>query len=327
MKRTTSVLLMTLVLSGAVLLTTGAAIAQETTRLSIGGASSGTWIYLYTALLAETWKKTVPGVDVTVLATAGTTANYIPMDKGELDLAGASTSGDFYAMNGLYFTKGKKLSNFTVIMPATKGFNQAFTYADSPINSLKDLDGKRVAVGARGSPTSVIQEEIFKLLGIKPKLVFSTPAEAIEMMKDRRLDAMVYGVGAPWAGVMDVATAQKIKFLSMTPEEQQKIHTAYPYQVPDTIPAKTYAFQTDDVRTTMGFQTINARPGLSDELVYKLVKAIWTQWPEIVKMSPPTRWVKPADILEMVAQIHPGAAKYYREVGIQVPDHKIFKKK
>ncbi len=326
MRRTATVLLMTLILPLSMFVATGTAVAAET-RLSMGGASTGTWIYLYTALLADTWKKSIPGLDVTVLATAGTTANYIPMDKGELDLAGASTSGDFYALNGMYFTKGKKLSNITVIMPATKGFNQAFTYADSPINSLKDLDGKRVCVGARGSPTSAIQEEIFKLLGIKPKLVFSTPAEAIEMMKDRRVDAMVYGVGAPWSGVMDVATSQKIKFLSMTPDEQQKIQAAFPYQVAAVIPAKTYSFQNDDVRTTMGFQTINARPGLPDDLVYQLVKTIWTQWPDVVKASPPARWVKPADILQMIAPIHPGAAKYYREAGVQIPDHMVFKKK
>jgi TRAP transporter TAXI family solute receptor len=242
MRRTVSLLMMTFVLSAAVL-TTGTAGAADTTRLSMGAASTGTWIYLFTALLAETWKKSVPGLDITVLATAGTTANYIPMDKGELDLAGASTSGDFYALNGMYFTK-TKLSNFTVIMPATKGFNQAFTYADSPINTLKDLDGKRVCVGARGSPTSAIQEEMFKLLGIKPKLVFSTPAEAIEMMKDRRVDAMVYGVGAPWSGVMDVATTQKI--VTDIPGAAED-PAAHPYQVADTSPEDVV--QTDDPTT------------------------------------------------------------------------------
>ena len=88
MRRTVSLLVMTLVFSAAVL-TTGAAGAAESTRLSMGAASTGTWIYLFTALLAETWKKSIPGLDITVLATAGTTANYIPMDKGELDLASA----------------------------------------------------------------------------------------------------------------------------------------------------------------------------------------------------------------------------------------------
>lgn len=301
------------------------AVAGETIRLSLGGASTGTGIYLLAALLAETWKKNIPGMDITVLATAGSTANYIPMDKGELDLGMGATSGDFYALNGMYFTKSK-ISNFAVLLPATKYLNQAFTHADSRINAWKDLDGKTVCLGARGSPTSILNEEAFKVLGIKPKVIFSTPDEAIDRMKDRRADAMVYAVGAPWSGVMDVATAQKIKFLPMTSEEQKKVFAAYPYQVPDVIPAKTYSFQAQDLPTTAGFQVVNARAGLSEELVYRLVKTIWEQWPEVMKASPAARTVKAADILRMVAPVHPGAARYYREIGIQVPDRAIWKK-
>ncbi len=320
--------LVALCLSFPLFLATGAAAAPapEKVRLAMGGAGTGTWIYMYCALLSETWKRYIPGLDVTVLATAGTTANYIPMDKGELDLAGASAPGDFYAMNGMYFTKDK-LSNFTSILPATIGFNQAFTYADSPIKTWKDLEGKRVCIGARGSPTSIIVEETCKVLGIKPRFIFSTPSEAIEMIKDRRVDAMVYGVGAPWGSIMDVATVQKIRFLPMTPEEQKKVSSALPHQATALLPAKTYAFQTEDIPSTIYFQTINARPGLSEDLVYKLVKVIWDNMDEVVKSSPPAKWVKRADILKMVAPIHPGAAKYYREAGVQIPDQMVWKKK
>ncbi len=300
--------------------------APEKIRLSMGGASTGTWIYMFCAALSDTWKRYIPDLDITVLATAGTTANYLPMSRGEIDLAGASTSGDWYAMHGLYFTK-EKITNFCSMMPATKGFNQAFTYADSPIKVWKDMDGKRIHIGARASPTSIIQEEVCKIIGIKPKYVYSTPQEAVDMVKDRRVDGMIYGVGAPWSALMDIATAVKVKFIPMTPEEQKKVYAAYPYQVPDVIPAKTYTFQNEDVPTTMGFQTINVRPGLSDDLVYKLVKVIWDHRDDVVKATPAAKWVKPQDMAYMVAPIHPGAVKYYREIGIQIPDQLVWKKK
>src|SRR4030042_6959596 len=67
--------------------------APERIRLSMGGAGTGTWIYMFCALLSEPWKNNIPGLDITVLATAGSIANYIPMNKGEPDLAGASTPG------------------------------------------------------------------------------------------------------------------------------------------------------------------------------------------------------------------------------------------
>ena len=299
--------------------------APEKIRLSMGGASTGTWIYMFCAALADNWKRYIPNLDVTLMATAGTTANYIPLSKGEIDLGGGSTAGDFYAMNGMYFTKNKIL-NFCSMMPATKSFYHAFTYADSPIKTWADLDGKRVHIGARASPTSINSEEICKALGIKPKFIYSTPAEAVDMVKDRRVDAMIYGVGAPWSAILDIATHQKIRFISMTREEQKKVNDYRPYLAPDQIPAKTYSFQQEDLPLVSGIQTVNVRPGLAEEIVYQLTKTAWGHWDEIVRGLAAAKWVKPADMSKMIAPIHPGAVKYYREIGIQIPEKLIWKK-
>jgi hypothetical protein len=299
--------------------------APEKIRLSMGGSNTGTWIYMFCATLIDIWKRYLPEIDFTIVATAGTTANYAPMEKGELDLAGAAIFGDWYAMHGMYFTK-TKLTNFCSMIPATKSFSHAFTYLESPIKSWKDLDGKRVHLGARASPTSIVNEEICQALGIKPKFVFSTPTEAIDMVKDRRVDAMLYSVGAPWSAIMDIATDRPIKLISMTPEEQKKVAATLPYQVPDTIPAKTYSFQTQDYHTTMGLQNIIVRPAIPEEVVYKLTKAALVHWDEVVKATSAAKWVKAGDIVDMIAPIHPGAVKYYKEIGIQIPEKLILKK-
>jgi TRAP transporter TAXI family solute receptor len=301
--------------------------APDKVRLSIGGASSGTWIYMFCATLSEVWKRYVPDVDVTVLATAGTTANYIPMSEGKLDLAGATTPGDYWAMHGMYFARGKKITNFCSMLPATIGLTQFFTYADSPIKSYKDLNGKTLQVGARASPTSGISEEICKALGVKPKFIFSTPSEAIEMVKDRRVDAMMYNVGAPWGGLMDAGSARQLKLISMTDAELKSVLKGTPWGFGATIPAKTYPWQTKDIRTFAFLQTVNARPGLAVDIVYKLTKAAWEHWDEVVKAAKAAQWVKPENILNMVAPVHPGAAKYYEEKGIKIPERLIWKKK
>jgi TRAP transporter TAXI family solute receptor len=302
-----------------------AAPAPEKVRLTLGGSNQGTWIYMFSAIMADLWNRNIPGLDITVMATAGSTSNYGPLDKGEMDIGCGSTPADYWARNGMYFMKSK-LVNFCSLMPASKPFNHIFTYADSPIKTLKDLDGKRVHLGARASPTSMLCEEIFKVLGIKPNYVYSTPAEAVDMVKDRRVDAMAYGVGAPWSAIMDIATTQPIKFIPMTPEDQKKIITAYPYQVVDIMPAKTYSFQNEDYHTTLqGLQSINVRSGLSDELTYRMAKVAWEHWDEVVKATAAAKWVTAKDIVNMVAPIHPGAAKYYREIGIQIPNHLIVK--
>lgn len=301
------------------------AVAAEKVRLSMGGAALGTFSYMSCVVLANVWKKYIPDVDITVMATAGSTANYIPMDKGELDLAAGGSPQDWYATQGLYFTK-TKLSNFCAVLLTSKAFHHTFTYLDSPIKTWKDLDGKRVHLGARASPASIISEDAFKALGIKVKPVYSTPSEAVDMMKDRRVDAMTYSVGAPWSAVLDIATQQPLKLVQPTPEERKKISEAIPFLFPDKIPAKTYPFQKEDYYTNTSTQTINARPGIPDEIVYKLTKVAWEHWNEVVEAAEAAKWARPGDIISTIALIHPGAAKYYREVGIQIPDRLIWKK-
>jgi uncharacterized protein len=300
--------------------------ASEKIRLSMGGSNTGTWIYMFSAIMVDTWKRYIPGLDITLMATGGTTANYIPMDKGEMDLAGAATFGDYWAMNGMYFAKSK-ITNFCSLIPASKAFSHAFTYVDSPIKTWREMDGKRIHLGARASPTSIVNEEIFKVLGIKANFVYSTPTEAAGMVKDKRVDAMVYSVGAPWSVVMDIATDRPIRLIPMTPEEQKKVGEALPYQVADTIPAKTYSFQNQDYPTVMGLQNLIVRPGVSEDVVYQLTKVAWEHWDEVVKGTSAAKWVKAKDIVNMIAPVHPGAVKYYKEIGIQIPDRLIWKKK
>ena len=301
--------------------------AAEKVRLSMGGSNTGTWIYMFCAIMVDVWKRYLPDVDITLLATGGTTANYIPMSKGDIDLAGAATFGDYWAIHGMYFAKGTKITDFCSLIPASKAFSHIFTYADSPIKTLKDMDGKRIHLGARASPTSLVNEEIFKLLGVKPNYVYSTPNEAVDMVKDRRVDGMAYSVGAPWSIIMDIVTERPIRFIPLKPEDQKKVKDNLPYQVPDTIPAKTYSFQTEDYHTVMGLQNLIAKPGLSEDLAYRLTKVAWEHWDEVVKGTSAARWVKAKDVVNMIAPIHPGAVKYYREIGIQIPDSLVWKKK
>ena len=75
----------------------------------------------------------------------------------------------------------------------------------------------------------------------------------------------------------------------------------------------------------MGLQNIIVRPGLSDELAYKLTKVAWEHWDEVVKATSAAKWVNAKDIVHMIAPVHPGAAKYYKEIGIQIPDRLIKK--
>ncbi len=146
------------------------------------------------------------------------------------------------------------------------------------------------------------------------------------MLKDKRVDGMVYNVGTPWSLFMDVATVRPIKLLNVKPEEQKKTTEALPYLASYVLPAKTYTFQAEDNQTVTSHSNLIVKASLSDEVAYKLTKVAWEHWPEVVKAISGAGSVAARDIVDMVAPIHPGAAKYYKEIGIQLPDRLIVKK-
>jgi TRAP transporter TAXI family solute receptor len=301
-----------------------AAAATDKVHLKMGGSNTGTLVYMVAAVLSDLWKANIPGLDITLMATPGSTANHPPIDRGEMDIAVSANSADWWAHNGMHFTK-TKLTNFCSLFPITKAFQHAATYVDSPIKTWKDMDGKRVQLVARASPSSITFEEIFNVLNIKVNGVFSTPSEAIDMVKDKRVDAIVYGVGAPWSGFMDVARDTPIRFIPMPAADQERICKAVPHLSPAVLPAKTYSFQNEDCPMPAAYPDIIVRPGLPEDLVYKLTKVAWEHWNDVVKGVSATKWVSPKDVVNMVAPIHPGAVKYYRELGINIPDRLIWK--
>ena len=96
--------------------------------------------------------------------------------------------------------------------------------------------------------------------------------------------------------------------------------------LPTVIPSKTYSFQSEDWPTVVTYVNFIVRPGLSEELVYKLTKVSWEHWNEVGQAVPAAKSVSPKDMVRMVAPIHPGAVKYYKEIGINIPDRLIWKK-
>jgi hypothetical protein len=188
------------------------------------------------------------------------------------------------------------------------------------------MEGKRVNLGARASSGSIAMEEHFKALNIKPKFIFSLPTEAADMMKDRRIDVFAYGVGAPYSVFIDIARSIPVKLIPLELEEQKLTAQTIPFLFPLTIPSKTYSFQNEDCPTVGAYANMIVRSTLSEELVYKLTKVAWENWNEVVKVVPAVKGVSPKDIVNMVAPIHPGGVKYYREMGINIPDRLIWKK-
>ena len=163
-------------------------------------------------------------------------------------------------------------------------------------------------------------EGILNALGINAQPITSTHQEMIEMIKDGRVDALVYFGGVPYSGILDVASANDIKLVPFTTEEQEITCREIPSLSPVIIEENGYDFMDGEVPSVKSLQDVLVRSDISEDMVYKITKAAWDNWDELVNVVPSAGTVSLEDAQNFVVPIHPGALKYYEEQGIKIPD-------
>jgi len=191
--------------------------------------------------------------------------------------------------------------------------------ADSGINSLADLKGKRVSVGAPKSGTELNSRDILKAVGMSykdfAKVEYLGYSESVELIKNRQLDATLLSSGLGVAAVRDLATAVKVKLIPIPADVVAKIgEAAYTTGV---IPANTYNGQTGDVPTVTVRNFLVTHEGVSTDSVYKKTKVMFENLDAMVAAHAAAKAIDPKTAgIGAPAPLHPGAEKYYREAGL-----------
>jgi uncharacterized protein len=298
----------------------GRAAGAATVNLSVGGASTGTWIYGFSVALAEILNREVPDVKLTVISTPGSIAHYPMVERGQVQLATGSSHSDYWALHGLEMFKTKH-TKARLMLPATVTVTHVFALEATDIKSMSDLNGKRVGMGTSGSPGPIMCGQILKTLDIKANMVWSSVDEMLELFKDGRVSAAMWNSGAPWSGLMDIATVKPVRLIGFTSEETKRLGQAYPYAAPGVIAKSTYGWLKADVPTISPYADWLASIDVPADTVYKLTRAAWEHWGEVVKAVQGAGTVTMADVVKEGVPIHPGAVRYYEEKGIKIPPH------
>jgi TRAP transporter TAXI family solute receptor len=210
----------------------------------------------------------------------------------------------------------KKLRTVAAIYP---NYIQIVANADSGIKTLADLKGKRVAVGAPKSGTELNARDIFKGAGMSykdlAKVEYLPFGESVELIKNRQLDATLISAGLGVAAVRDLAAAMKIVVVPIPAEVVTKIGEAA-YQA-GTVPANTYGGQTEAVPTVAIQNFLVTHEGVSTDTVYKMTKAMFDSLPELHAAHAAAKAISKENAAKAPpVPLHPGAEKYYKEVGL-----------
>lgn len=294
---------------------------QAKTLISIGGAPAGGAWYLAAGVLADIFNKYVPEVQATAQVTGGAVQNINLLGTKKQQLGMCINTIALSAYEGRKPFKKKFTNIRTLYSSFSGGCLQVFAMAGSDLEYVSDLKGKKVMVGPPGHGSLVRLREIFPVLGftfddITP--VYLPYGQAMRALGDKKLDATVLYMPYPALPAREFGMTNDIKLLRLKEENikaiMAKFSKAYKRAV---VPKDTYRGQNYEVPTVSTPNGLYVDAGLSDELVYKMTKAIFNHIDMLRASHPSVKDYKLEDApLGALVPFHPGAIRYYKEAGV-----------
>jgi len=283
------------------------------------GGTSGVYYPLGVAL-ANAIGKALPNVKTSTQATKASVENLnlLQAGRGEIAFTLGDSLSDAWKGNeeAGFKTPLKKLRGIAAIYP---NYIQIVARADAGIKTLADLKGKKISVGAPKSGTELNARAILHAAGIEykdfAKVEYLPFGESVELMKNRQIDITLQSAGLGVSALRDLAASMPIVVVSIPPDVIQKIGD--PAYIPATIPANTYNGQTTDVPAAAVQNYLVTHDGVSTDTVYAMTKALWTSLDQLVAAHSAAKAIDLKKATQgMPVPLHPGAEKYYREVGV-----------
>ena len=292
--------------------------------LMLVSASPGGIYYVYGEALAEILTEKV-GIAVNPFPTQGAIHNIKLLDSGGAQLALITMATGRVAWNGTGdWTNGKQFRNIRALFPMYDNPFQAVVRVQSGITNWAQLNGKRIGVGPPSGNGAIYGPVIFKIVGISPQLSFGSYNDMAIALLDGRIDALLVQGGAPFPSIQQIEAKEPIKFLSFSAEQVEAIRKVVPEFSPSKIPAGTYRLLDKDYITVADSNFVIGRTDLPDDLVYQLLKAVFENQHRLVKVtSLASETLSQNAVKNSFLPFHPGAVRYYREVGIKIPDELV----
>jgi TRAP transporter TAXI family solute receptor len=259
-----------------------------------------------------------PSLQVECRNTKGSTQNMPLLEASQVDLGlvQGEVAIDAFAKIG----QPKLGLKIVAAMYSTAGI--FVVRGDSPYRRIADLRGKPVAFGAAGSGLVILARYVLDGIGLDMERDFTAiylerAGDGPAMVLDGRAAAL-WGGGIGWPGFTRVAEAGG-RFIAPDPDEAIRIRAKHPFLKGLTVPAASYPGQGEPIKSVGSWSFILARPDLPDAVGYRLAKALHRgagQLGEKLEQARETTAANTAAAAPDLALIHPGVARYLKEIGV-----------
>lgn len=197
------------------------------------------------------------------------------------------------------------------------------------IADLRAFTGKPFAIGPRNSGSEGSARQILGGLGIDAdtfKLVHVGYAASAEALGNGTVDGMNTPAGVPVSAVTQAFAAMggRLTVLEISDEQLQAINSRYPLWRRYVIPAGTYPGQEKEVRTIAQPNFLAVHESVAEEDVYRITKSVFENLAFLRGIHRATSAMSLEAATEgLPVPLHPGALRYYREAGIEVPEELV----
>lgn len=295
-----------------------AASASAAQFINIGTGPTGGTYYPVGAGIAKIWNKAIPDMKASAQASGGTRNNIQLMEKDEAQVIFA---------DGLYFDAYKGRDSYKdspktfmrAMVPLYPEAIHIVVLKGSGIKTLKDLAGKRVSVGAVGGSVELTADNLFKNAGIDAASIKKEHlghSESVSAFRDKQIDAAITVGALGIASVVEPMTLGIVELIDVPAPVVKKMIAQTPYFAPLTIPAETYKGQTKEVHTFSSPNILAVDKKVDDKTVYEMTKSLFANKKDLEVISARMSAMDPKSVKNIRIPLHPGALKYYKEIGV-----------
>lgn len=314
-----------------------AAQAEEASYILATASTGGTYYPVGVALSTLVKVKLEPGegIGMSAISSAGSGENVRLIREGEAQFAILQGLYGYYAATGTgpleQSGPQEHLRSVSMLWQNVEQFVIASSAAETgTMSDLVALQGEAMAFGAQNSGTIGSNAALLGGLGVDIyegyELVYGGYGPAADALQNGQVKGISTPAGVPTGAISQLmaSAGDSVTMLSFTEEERIAADGGRELWTPYLIPAGTYPGQTEDVNTVAQPNFLATHADLSEENVYLITKAIYENLPFLQAIHPATQVMAlEAAIAGLPVPLHPGAARYYQEVGVEIPDRLI----
>ncbi len=325
-------------LAGVVSLGLASAVNAEE-NLKMATIAPGTSAYLTMTTMATIINQALDDVNIQVDATGAATKHMVEVAQGHLDMSMTSPTVYKFLREGTAMYQQLEnapelADNLRLMLWFPLGQYHVVTYADDNIMTLDDIAGRKVFLGPPGGGAwNAARNWLRATNGFEPDVdyenVKASWSSAFQGFQDRQFDVYIISGIAPFPQLEQLSLTSDLRILGLTENEYNANQEAQDFinvrgEELGIIPAGIYGegvVNTEEIYTLAAAVGVTARTDLDADLVYRMTKAFWEGQADAVNTHP---WLVDLTLEYAVANgdmlLHPGALKYYEEIGLDIPE-------